>query len=48
MMLMMMTERCGIVSFRPKLMQNSLGFWILRYGIWIQGTGFWINPDSNH
>ena len=23
------------LSFRPKLMQNSLGFWILRYGFWI-------------
>ena len=36
------TEICCVVSFRPKLMPDSLGLLILRYGIWTPGTGFWI------
>ena len=37
-----LTESCCVVSFRPKLMPDSLGFWIPRYGIWTPGTESWI------
>ena len=37
-----LTESCCVVSFRPKLMQDNLGFSIPRYGIWTPGTGSWI------
>ena len=37
-----LTESCCVVSFRPKLMKDSLGFWIPRYGIWTPGTESWI------
>ena len=37
-----LTKSCCVVSFRPNLMQDSLGFWIPRYGIWTPGTESWI------
>ena len=34
--------RCCVVAFRPKLMQNSLGFWILDFTLWDLDSRYWI------